>query len=541
MPAMMRSGGAKSTARPQNLVVHSDGDHSILCFRSLLRDRGVQELLRGKAGWLWNDGRILALGIRRIFGFACEMRKAFPFTLLALLFLLATLVRSRANEALNVVFILVDDMGATDLGCTGSNLYETPNIDRLARQGMRFTTAYSACTVCSPTRAALLTGKDPARLHITDWIPGHVRPHAKLSPPDWLMHLPTDEPNLARIFSAAGYATASIGKWHLGDADSYPDKLGFGVNIGGYEKGQPPSYFAPYRIPTLTEGPAGEFLSDRLTDEALKFIEANKAKPFFLYLPHYAVHTPLQAKQDVVEKYRAKIRPDSVQKNPTYAALVESVDDSVGRILKKLSETGLESRTIVVFTSDNGGLLPVTVNLGLRAGKGSAYEGGVRVPLIVKWPGVTKPDSLCSVPVTTVDFFPTLLEAAGLKDAPNHVVDGESIVPLLRDASAVLKRRTIFWHYPHYHPGGATPYSAVRDGNWKLVEFYEDQHTELYDLSRDPGETTDLVAKEPRRATEMRAKLDAWRKEVGAQPPVPNPNFDAEKDAAKAAPKKPKS
>ena len=434
----------------------------------------------------------------------------------------------------NIVFVLTDDMGWTDLGCFGSTYYETPNIDRLASQGMRFTDAYSACTVCSPTRASIMTGQYPARLHITDWIAGHKRPFAKLSVPDWTLQLSPDIPNVAKALKAAGYATASIGKWHLGPEACWPDKQGFDLNVAGCDKGQPPSYFSPYKIPTLTDGPAGEFLSDRLTAEALKFIESNKDKPFFLYLPHYAVHTPLMAKKEVIAKYKAKADAREAHTNPTYAALVESVDDSVGRLLQKLDDLKLSESTIVVFTSDNGGLTlnKVTSNVPLRAGKGSAYEGGVRVPLIVKWPGVTKPGSVCHAPVISADYFPTLLAIAGASAPATHTVDGESLVPLLRQTGA-LTRDAIYWHYPHYHPGGATPYGAIREGDFRLVEFYEDNRVELYNLKVDIGETQDLAAKMPDKAAALRQKLHDWRQRVGAQMPTPNPASDLDKDQPK--------
>ena len=438
---------------------------------------------------------------------------------------------------LNVVFILVDDLGWTDLGCQGSKFYETPNIDYLAREGMRFTQAYAACTVCSPTRAALMTGKYPARLHLTDWIAGHIRPKAKLKVPDWQMHLPLEERTIAEAFQAAGYATASIGKWHLGGPEFYPEHQGFDVNLGGCERGQPPSYFSPYGIPTLTDGPKGEFLSDRLTDETLKFIERNQARPFFIYLPHYAVHTPLMGKPEVIAKYRRKADPRNPQHNPTYAALVESVDDSIGRLLKKLADLKLSGRTVIIFMSDNGGLVlrEITSNRPLRAGKGSAYEGGVRVPLLVKWPGVTPAGSTCDTAVITSDFPPTLMEIAGLKPAPDQVMDGESLVPLLQQTGG-LRRDAIYWHYPHYHPGGATPYSALRQGDWKLIEFFEDDHVELYNLREDIGERNDLAAKFPDRADTLRQKLHAWRAQVGAQMPTPNPNYDPTDGTRSAAP-----
>ena len=434
----------------------------------------------------------------------------------------------------NIIFILVDDMGWTDLGCQGSKFYETPNIDRLASQSMRFTQAYSACTVCSPTRAALMTGKYPARLHITDWITGHVKPYAKLKVPDWQMHLPLEERTIAEALKDAGYTTASIGKWHLGGMEFFPDKQGFDVNVGGTDKGSPPSYFSPYKISTLTDGPDGEFLSDRLTDEVLKFIEQNKSKPFFVYLPHYAVHTPLMGKPEVIAKYKAKANPDNAQHNPTYAALVESVDDSVGRILNRLDQLKLADNTVVFFTSDNGGLVlnQVTSNLPLRVGKGSAYEGGVRVPLLVKWPGVTAPGTVCDTPVVTPDYYSTMLEMAQLKPAKRQVIDGESIVPLLRQRGS-LGRDTIYWHYPHYHPGGATPYGAIREGDWRLIEFYEDNHVELYNLKNDIGEQKDLASAMPEKAKSLRKKLHTWRQKVGAQMPSANPNYDPNRGDAK--------
>ena len=424
----------------------------------------------------------------------------------------------------NIIFVLTDDLGWTDLGCQGSTFYETPNIDRLATQGMRFTDSYSACTVCSPSRAAVLTGQYPARLHITDWIAGHVRPQAKLRVPDWTMYLPLETPNIAKALKSAGYATASIGKWHLGKKEFWPDKQGFDLNVAGCAAGQPPTYFSPYKIPTLTEGPEGEFLSDRLTVEAIKFIEQNKDRPFFVYLPHYAVHSPLMAKAGVIAKYKAKAVPKSPHHNPTYAGLIESVDDSVGRLMAKLDELKLTDNTILIFTSDNGGVFGTTTNISLRAGKGSAYEGGVRVPLIVKWPGVTKPGSVCHAPVLGVDFYPTMLALAGVP-VPPGVVDGESMEPLLRQSGS-LKRDSIYWHYPHYHPGGATPYGAIREGDFRLVEFYEDNHVELYNLKDDIGETKDLAATMPDKTASLRQKLHDWRQRVGAQMPTPNPNYD---------------
>lgn len=449
---------------------------------------------------------------------------------LLIAFLLAPLATLHAAEAAkpaskpNIIFILADDLGWTDGGCFGSKFYETPNIDRLATQGMRFTDNYSACTVCSPSRAAIITGQYPARLHLTDFIPGKVHTKAKLSVPDWTMHLPLEVPNLAKTLKSAGYATANIGKWHLGEAAFWPEKQGFDLNVAGCDMGHPPSYFSPYKIPTLTEGPQGEFLSDRLTNEAIKFIEQNKDRPFFVYLPHYAVHHPVMAKPEVIAKYKSKVNPKAPHKRPEYAGLIESVDDSVGRLLAKLEELKLSENTVVIFTSDNGGLSTITNNLPLRAGKGSAYEGGVRVPLIIKWPGVTKPGSLCHTPVIGVDFYPTLLAMTGVMPSPG-VVDGESIEPLLRQSGSI-KRDAIFWHYPHYHQTGGTPHGAIREGDFRLVEFYEDNHVELYNLKEDIGETNDLAAALPEKTAALRQKLHDWRQHVDAQMPTPNPKYD---------------
>jgi len=438
----------------------------------------------------------------------------------------------------NVIVILVDDMGQTDAACYGSRLYATPHIDQLAKDGVRFTDGYSACTVCSPTRAALLTGKYPARLHLTDWIAGHEKPKAKLKIPAWQKFLPLEEITLAEQLKAAGYATASIGKWHLtpalkeGDQAYYPEKHGFDFNVGGYHRGQPPAYVAPYSIPTLPEGPKGEFLTDREAAEAVKFIEANKDKPFFLYLPHYAVHTPIAGKPEVVDKFKAKVQADPTlkQRNATYAALVSSVDDALGTIRANLRRLKLEENTVIFFTGDNGGLLPITENSPYRAGKGSAYEGGVRVPFIAYWPGVTKAGVVEATPAITLDLYPTVLEMTGVKPLAS-VVDGRSLAPVLRGGK--IDRDTLYWHYPHYHPGGATPYSAIRKGDFRLVHFYEDNRDELYDLSQDIGETKDLASTQATRAKAMREQLDAWLKSVDAQLPSPNPDFDPNAGKAK--------
>jgi arylsulfatase A-like enzyme len=428
----------------------------------------------------------------------------------------------------NVVLILADDLGWTDLGCYASELYRTPHIDRLARDGIRFTQHYSACTVCSPTRAALLTGKYPARLHITDWIPGQPPENPKLLVPDWTKFLPHEETTLAEIFKAAAYATASIGKWHLGMEPHYPQTQGFDINIAGTDKAQTASFFAPWKIPTLPEGNDGDYLTDRLADEAVKFIAANRDRPFFVYCPHFAVHLPVQGKPDLVAKYQAVPRASLKQNNAGYAAMVESLDDAVGRIRQALDELKLAERTIVIFTSDNGGRVPTTSNLPLRVGKGSCYEGGTRVPLIVYCPGVTRPGRVSDTPAITMDLYPTLLELCGLTNAPGHRPDGVSLVPVLRGDGTVA-RDALYWHYPHYQHyqlGGTTPYSAIRAGDFKLIEFHADRNVELYNLRDDIGEAHDLAAAMPDKVNELRGRLHAWRKDVGAQMPTSNPNYD---------------
>ncbi len=444
----------------------------------------------------------------------------------------------------NIVLFLIDDLGFTDNSFTGSKLYETPHIDRLAKSGLTFTHAYSACTVCSPTRAAVLTGKYPARLHVTDWIAGHVRPHAKLRVPDWTKHLPLEETTLAELLKSAGYATASVGKWHLGNEGYEPTRQGFDVNIGGTHAGSPPGYFGPASLPGV-ELKAGESLTERLTEEAARFINDHRAGPFFVYFPHYTVHTPLQAKPAVVEKYREKLKrlgrdaaakpgPRNLQTqhehdNAVYAAMIESLDDSVGRIVQVLDELKLTDDTLILFTGDNGGLQSSTDNRPARVGKGSAYEGGVRVPLVVKYPRRVKPGISTDAPAMSIDFLPTLVELADIARPPGPI-DGVSLAPLLRGAAATTPR-DLFWHYPHYHPGGATPYGAVRSGYWRLIEFYEDDRVELYNLRNDEGERRDLAKAEPSRVDELRRKLHDWRRAVGAQMPSPNPDHDAEKDA----------
>ena len=456
------------------------------------------------------------------------------------LFLLLWMPLAAANgdqEKLNVVLILADDLGWTDLACFGSDLHETPHLDRLAQTGMRFTQSYSACTVCSPTRAALLTGKYPARLHITDWIPGAMPDNPKLLVPDWTKHLPHEETTLAELFKSAGYSTASIGKWHLGGEEYYPEKQGFDLNLAGTDKPQPPRFLAPWNIPTLSEGRDGEYLTDRLGEEAVNFIRKNRNRPFFLYLPHFAVHTPIQGRPDLVKKYREKLEAPfrtgqpRQHKNAAYAAMVESLDSAVGAVMRTLEELQISDRTIVVFTSDNGGRITAgtTSNHPLRYGKASAYEGGVRVPLILRWPGATRPESQSSHPVITMDLFSTLVDACRLTQPKS--TDGLSLRPLI-EGSDRLAERDLMWHYPHhqhYQLGGTMPYAAIRRGRYKLIEFYNDQHVELYDLESDIGERTDLAATLPEQSEALRTRLHQWQQAIGAQMPTANPLYDPSK------------
>jgi arylsulfatase A-like enzyme len=402
----------------------------------------------------------------------------------------------------------------------------------LAANGVRFTNAYSACTVCSPTRAALMTGKYPARLHVTDWIPGHKRPDAKLAVPDWTMCLNTNEHTLAEILKECGYQTASIGKWHLGEDSVYwPENQGFDLNVGGYFKGQPNNYFSPYKNPRMKDGPDGEYLTDRLTDESIGFIRKNQKNSFFLYLSQYAVHTPFQAKKEMIEKYSKKTDPDNPKANPVYAAMVESMDQSMGKILDELERLNLTSKTYIFFMSDNGGLCPqATSNYPLREGKGTAYEGGVSTPLIISGPKLPA-GKIVDSPAITMDVFATILDLANIQQTDPQV-DGKSLVATLKGETDLAERQ-LFWHYPHYHSQGATPYSAVRLGKWKFYHFYEDGRNELYDLETDLSEKTDLSNRNSNKTAELKRLLDNWLKEINAQMPAPNANYDPSKQKRK--------
>ena len=452
------------------------------------------------------------------------------------------------NERPNIVLILVDDMGWTDPACFGSKYHETPNIDRLCSEGMKFTRAYAACAVCSPTRASVMTGKYPARTGITDWI-HHADPRAveaiqsgknlsgfdpprnrKLLTPVnnfWLEH---DEITIPELLKPQEYVSCHVGKWHLGPPGWYPDQQGFDYNFGGCQFGQPPGYFDPYAnkrykdIPTLLPREKGEYLTDREADEAVNFIHKNKDQPFFLYMAHYAVHSPLQAPQKMIDKYEKKEKTN--QKVPVYAAMMESVDQAVGKIIKTIGELNLTGKTMILFTSDNGGAshFPATDNTPLRKGKGFPYEGGIRVPLIFSWPGVVNPGSVCHEPVISMDFLPTICEAAQIEQPKDREIDGLSLMPLLKQ-SGTLDRQTLYWHFPHYWWGtNVQPYSIIRDGEWKLIRYYQTGKSELFNLTDDLSETKNLAGQMPEKVKELNDKLSVWLTKTGAKMPEKNPN-----------------
>ena len=436
--------------------------------------------------------------------------------------------QSRNNRrSPNFVVILVDDLGWGDLGCYGNVFHETPNIDRLAADGMRFTNAYAACPVCSPTRASLLTGRYPATLGLTDFIPGHVRPWSLLLPPDSRQQLPLDETTFAEMLATYGYVSAAFGKWHVGGREYFPDRQGFSEFL--VTQG---SHFAPgFQTTPETDVPDGTSLAEALTHRTEQFLEQHRGEPFALYLAHHAVHLPLEADEQLIEKYQRKPAPGTGVNNPVYAAMVEHVDRSVGRILEKLNQLGLVNDTVVVFLSDSGGLYRshngtgpiVTSNAPLRGENGTLYEGGIRVPLIVRWPASAEPGSVSHTPVSSIDLFPTFAELAGCETRSARAVDGASLVPLLT-GSGSMDRNALFWHYPHYHHG--CPAGAVREGDFKLIENYEDNSLELYNLKDDPAEQHNLAEQHPGETRRLLRSLANWRASVGARMPTANPNYD---------------
>lgn len=437
----------------------------------------------------------------------------------------------------NIILITVDDLGWTDLSCMGSTYYETPNIDKLAENGIRFTNAYAACAVCSPTRAAIQTGRYPARIGITNVIVprfqggiiidkknpiGYSESKEGLKCPKNHLFLESDNITIAEMLKPLGYISCHIGKWHLGTDDWYPDKQGYDFNIGGCDFGQPPSYFDPYEnkrcgnIPTLPPRKEGEYLTDREADEAVLFIEQNKNKPFFLNLCNYAVHTPIQAKDSLIKKYEAK--PTTKHNRANYAAMLESLDEAIGEIVACLNENDLIENTLIIFTSDNGGLLGPTNNSPLRVGKGFEYEGGIRIPQIFYWPGNLEAGKVVEAAVSSIDIFPTIANVAGA-DLPNREIDGENLWPFLT-TNEPLKDRSLLWHFPHFRLRKIKPYSIIRNGDWKLIKRYAGKEFELYNLKEDISETNDLSETMPEKVTELNKELATLLEKTNAKMPI---------------------
>jgi len=479
--------------------------------------------------------------------------------------ILLSVQKKSAGTPPNIVFVLLDDFGYSDLACYGSKYYQTPNIDRLAREGILFTDAYAACPVSSPTRASVMTGRYPVGTGITDWIPGRQatnngRPEDKFLALPFKLQLDTGEVTIAEVLKKNGYTTMISGKWHLGGEPMYwPENQGFDVNKGGYSAGSPNrgktsnGYFSPYGNPRLEDGPEGEYLTDRQTDEAINFIKTNRNKPFFVYLSFYAVHNPMQGKEDLIKRFDA--RADSmhltdketftrekewirttmsenykeriIQSNPVYASMIYSVDENIGRLLAELATLGLDKNTVIIFTSDNGGLSTSegspTCNFPMRAGKGWLYEGGIRVPLIIRYPGKTKAGGVVRTPVSSIDYFATIAEITG-SGTGGAITDGVSITRLFRKDR--LRERPLFWHYPHYSNQGVEPGSAVRLGRYKLIDNFEKGKQELYDLQKDISEMNDISSQYPEKTRELYKLLNDWREKNGAMMMVPNPNWN---------------
>lgn len=459
--------------------------------------------------------------------------------ILVCLFAVACLVPAAGTRP-NFLFVLVDDLGWSDLGIYGSDLHRTPRIDSFAESAMRFTNAYSASPVCSPTRASILTGRHPARLQMTVWREAARRPPTdrRLLPPVARDSLPHEEVTVAEALQQEGYLTAHVGKWHLGTAEYYAQTQGFSYDIGGSLWGAPQTFFFPYAgsrpfsglryVPHLADGHQGEYLTDRLTDEAIRILRREKEQPFFLHMAYHTVHTPIEGKPDDVRSAAARIRAGLRHRNPQYAAMVEALDRNVGRLLDTLEDLGVADETVVFLTSDNGGYigrydgLQVTDNSPLRSGKGSLYEGGIRVPLLIRWPGVTEPGSISPSPVSSIDYYRTILAMADVEGDREHnrSVDGIDLGPLLRDASTTTDRAALYFHYPHYY-ATTTPVSAVRVDDWKLLRYYEGPRVELYSLKEDLGEQRDLAAERPGLAAALARRLEHWLESAGAQHPSP--------------------
>ena len=451
---------------------------------------------------------------------------------LLLILLLGTI---HSHASVNVIYLNADDLGVMDVGFMGSKIYHTPNLDQLAKEGMIFSNAYAPAANCAPSRAACFSGQWASRTGVYTVGTserGDARDRMLIPTPNRL-HLKEEVVTMAEEFKRAGYRTAQVGKWHLGED---PTTQGIDINIGGNTRGAPSSYFSPYKNPDLKDGPKGEYLTDRLTDEAIQILKKFKEDPFFLYFPFYTIHTPLQGRSDLKKKYASRGKQLS-----DYAAMVACLDENIGRLLTALDDLGLTENTIVLFSSDNGGIRKLSKQDPWRAGKGSYFEGGIRVPLIVRWPGVVKPGSTCSVPVTGLDFYPTFLDAIEATASPDKIIDGNSLVPLLAQKGDFPKERSLYWHFPIYLQNYAgeedqsrdakfrtRPGSVIRKGKWKLHEYFEDGALLLFDLEKDPGETTNLADSKPKKLAELKKDLYSWRKRVKA--PVPtkrNPKYVA--------------
>lgn len=487
--------------------------------------------------------------------------------LLLLLFVQYTTEAQSISKQPNVIVILADDLGWADLGSYGSTFYETPNLDKLASNGIRFTQNYATCPVCSPTRASMMTGKYPVKTGVTDWIKGRQEDgkatlYEKLIAQPTAYQLALEEKTIAEYAVENNYKTFFAGKWHLGEEEKYwPQYQGFQTNIGGWSKGSPTGrvndttggFFTPYKNPTLPDGPTGEYLTDRLTNECLSFIESNQQTPFFLMYSLYAVHNPLQAPAALIKKYQEKQkllgiqnkdrfakdedwmkyengwRRRLVQDNPVYAAMIENMDWNIGRMLDKLKQLNLDGNTLVIFTSDNGGLSTAegspTTNGLLRAGKGWLYEGGIRVPLIMYWKGKIIAGTTSDLPVTTADLFPTIAKAINENYRKEKSIDGENILQLLRKPQKTSNRK-LFWHYPHYSNQGGKPGAAIREGNYKLIYNYEDESVELYDMVNDIAEKNNIASVNQKTANQLRKKLQKWQRETNALTPYKNPGYN---------------
>jgi arylsulfatase A-like enzyme len=465
------------------------------------------------------------------------------------LILLLPLLFSCAEKKQNFLFILVDDLGWTDLGYSGSTFYETPNIDALSKVSIQFTQAYASASICSPTRASIMTGKHPARVNITDWIPGYDPKDQKLSGPQDLDALPLEEITLAEVLQDNGYKTFFAGKWHLGSDRHFPEDQGFETNKGGHHAGSPPGgYYSPYKNPKLTDGPEGEYLTDRLTYESLGFLDTIGEDPFFLFLAYYTVHTPIQPNKQYIQKFEKKLAAQGninnsfkeegigittlEQRNAAYASMLYALDKNIGLLIEKLKKDGLYDKTTIVFTSDNGGLSTLLKNrnyhaptsvLPLRAGKGWLYEGGIRIPLLIKPSHYADEARICAEPVISHDFYPTFLSLAKIK-YDSELTDGIDISPVLYENQS-LNRRELFWHYPHYHGSGWTPGAAILQENWKLIEFYETGMVELYNISEDLSETNNLAPEYPEKADSLRKRLHELQESMNANMAIKNPDF----------------